>query len=505
MKNIHILITTDIHGSLFPHYYHNNEIAPYSLSRISTIIKKFRENGEVILIDNGDILQGSPFSAYSAENNISPTPLAMALNFLQYNYINLGNHDFNYGEEYLFNYLNNSKALCICGNAIYKEKAIGQSKIYETKGIKIAFIGAVTQYIPNWEQPQNIKHFTFIDAFDYVQAEVNRLKDEVDYAVVVYHGGLERDLDNNIPTEVLTGENLGSKMINEIAEIDVLVTGHQHRSIAYNNEKIIVLQANYNGNELMDIEIDVDKKEIKGSLIDVKGFEVDQTFLDPFLDLEVSVQKHLDQPLGRLAQGSLWVDNPLEARLNKHPLASFSNQILFSLAEDAQLAVSALFNTVPGFNEFVSLRDLASNYIYPNSFAVVKMSGKNVKAMLEKSAEFFALDNDDIIINPEFIKPKLQLYNYDMVDGIDYTIKVSNSKGERIISCLYQGEEIVDDEYFKVIMNNYRATGGGDFSMIKESELLYEIPIDMISAVIDYFKQHPIVNINHKENIKVIK
>jgi len=505
MKKIRILITTDIHGSLFPHYYHNNEIAPYSLSRISTIIKKFREKEEVIVIDNGDILQGSPFSAYAAENNISPTPLASALNSLQYDYINLGNHDFNYGEEYLFDYLNKSNAFSICGNALYKGKAIGQSKIHETQGIKIAFIGVVTQYIPNWEQAQNIKNFTFIDAFDYVQTEVERLKEEADYLVVVYHGGLERDLDSNMATEVLTGENLGSKMINEIAEIDVLVTGHQHRSIAYNSEKIVVVQANYNGNELMSIELDIDKKELKGSLIEVKDFAVDQAFLKPFLALEASVQKHLDQPLGRLASGDLLIEDPLEARLNKHPLVSFSNQILFSLAKDAQLASSALFNTVPGFNEFVSLRDLVNNYIYPNSFAVIKMSGKNVRAMLEKSAEFFALDNDEIIINPEFIKPKIQLYNYDMVDGIDYTIKVSNSKGERIITCLYQGKEIADDDYFKVVMNNYRAVGGGDFSMVKESELLYEIPTDMISAVIDYFRQHPVVHINHKENIKVIK
>ena len=80
-----------------------------------------------------------------------------------------------------------------------------------------------------------------------------------------------------------------------------------------------------------------------------------------------------------------------------------------------------------------------STYVYPNTLVVKQISGDKLKAYLEKCAEYFIVDKGVIKVNPEYDSPKAQHFNYDMVDGISYTLKISNPIGQRVTALDYQG------------------------------------------------------------------
>jgi len=92
-----------------------------------------------------------------------------------------------------------------------------------------------------------------------------------------------------------------------------------------------------------------------------------------------------------------------------------------------------------------------------------------------------------------------------MIDGIDYTLKISNPRGSRLISCKYEGKEIQDSDVFTIAMNNYRAVGGGDFDMVAKSETMLDTNRDMVDILAQYIQVNSPVNIVHKENICIVK
>ena len=131
---------------------------------------------------------------------------------------------------------------------------MGKTEIIEHKGKTIALIGVLTQYIPNWERPDHIAEMTFQDAFTAMEAEVNRVKDQADIVIGMYHGGLERDPLSGEPTERLTGENQGYQM-STIEGLDLLITGHQHRSFVEEINGVVITQCAFKGQEFVEFSI----------------------------------------------------------------------------------------------------------------------------------------------------------------------------------------------------------------------------------------------------------
>ena len=502
---IKIYATSDVHGTLTPYRYSDHKEMKMGLMKLSPFIHK---DETTLLIDNGDVLEGSPLDYVhhlKFENDVHP--MAKCYNAMKYDYINLGNHEFNFGKNNVWRYLNDSQALCLTCNLFDNGKCFGKEYVIHEfdPDHRIALIGVTTQYIPNWEQPKNILGMTFENAFDKVKETVEKIKrdENVQGIVVVYHGGFEKDLDTGIPTENLTGENLAYKMCSEIDGIDVLISGHQHRSIAQFCHHTCVTQTACNAQQLAYIEWDLDTHERKARLIHADT-EIDETLYPLFEDEEKATQIYLDQPIGRLAQGDLLIHDPFEARLHKHPLVSFLNQVQLYFTK-ADLSSVALFNDAVGFNSSITMRDLVSTYIYPNTLSVVRMSGKTLKEFLEKCAEYFEIQDNRITVAPRYLTPKPAHYNYDMVDGIEYTIKVSNPIGSRIISLTRHGKPIQENDSFTMAMSNYRAACGGDFFMIKDCELVCALQDDMVECLNRYIQKYPLINVEHHNNIKIIQ
>ena len=504
--NIRLVATSDVHGYVMPYSYADNGEADHGLVRLKSTVSALR-NENTLVIDNGDILQGSPLlTYYYAHQGEYDNPIKVCMNDIGYDYVNVGNHDFNYGYENLRAYLDGINAGCLLGNVKYKGEYIGNEYVIHEfdKDNRIALIGVVTHYLVNWEKPDNLVDIEIERAFDFVKRTVEKIKrnEEVKGIVVVYHGGYEADINTGALTQQDTGEDEAYRMCKEIEGIDVLISGHQHRSLSGKCFNTYTSQTASNGKEVAVYDWDLDSKKISVSLVK-NDYVADKSLMDKLMPLENAVQKWLDEPCGEILNYDLRIYDEFDARLHKHPLISFLNQIQNEKC-GSDLAGNALFNNATGFNSIITTRDVVSTYVYPNTLVVFEINGRILKEYLEKCAEYFCIENGDIAVSKEYIYPKPAHFNYDMVDGVDYTIRVSNEKGKRITELRYQGKDVKDDDIFTLSLNNYRASGGGNFFMFKDAKLVKEIQEDMVEVIIEYLSKHKRVEVNHRDNIKVI-
>ncbi len=283
-----ILETSDIHGNIFPVNYGNNMETNSGLGKIASIIKKEREQYPLsLLIDNGDVIQGTPLTYHYARfMNHAENPIISILNYLQYDAAVIGNHEFNYGLDLLQHSIRQSSFPWMSANILdehTKESLFGKPYFIKEfdNGLRVAVLGVTTHYIPNWENPSNITGIQFDDALETTKKWVKHLqaKERYDLLVVSYHGGFERDIETGEPTESLTSENQGYQIAVEIEGIDVLLTGHQHRAIATELNGVTIVQPSFNGHSLGKVHVNFEQQDGKWVLSSKKTqlIEVDET------------------------------------------------------------------------------------------------------------------------------------------------------------------------------------------------------------------------------------
>ena len=503
-ETIKILSTTDIHGIIYPYGYADHKPMNYGLAKIKSLVDSLRDEN-TILIDNGDTIEGSPFTYYHYNNHRDEIcQLSKAMKLMGYDMLNVGNHDFNYGPQALLNHIEAVGAPCISANVLYNNKLLGPEYIIKNLcNKKLAFFGVTTHFVPHWEEPETIKGFEFIDAYECAKHLVQKIKtqENPDYIICVYHGGFENDLETGQPGEN-TGENQGYKMLKELKDIDILITGHQHRTCeGYLFDKPYT-QSFQRGEYLSCIEINTKDNTIKPSLI-IPELPADESVMNLCQKEEDEVQKWLDTPLGKTDM-DIKIEDGFDARLNKSQLVTFINNIQMQTS-GAQLSGAAIFLFASGLRKEITMRDLMSTYFFPNTLVVKKVTGKTLKAYLERCADFWAVQNDEIIVNPVYDFPTPAHHNYDMVDGVEYTIKVSNPHGQRIISLTKDGVPVKDDDEFTLCVNNYRSGGSGGFEMIRDCETIKDIQKSVIDIIADYIIKNKTVNFKENHNITIIK
>lgn len=502
-KKFRILATSDVHGTIYPNKYSDGTEEDMGFAKIKTLFDEYRDEN-TIFIDNGDLIQGNPLTFYTSvyyKDEISP--VTKVVDYMNFDYMNLGNHDFNLGTDTLQRHLNNINATCITSNVkLFGNKLSKDYHIHTfANGVKIAIFGIVTDYLVNWEKKENLVGVEVFSAFESAKKSIELIRqiEKVDAIVGVYHGGFETDIEGKVSGTSTTGENVGYKMCKEL-DFDILITGHQHRSISSNCCGKIVTQTVQMGKEVAIVEFDINEKAGTCDIL-IPKCEASKEILNMVQEIEAEVQKWLDTPLGEVEQ-SLRIDDEFQARLHKHPIVSFMNQVQLEKT-GADFSAVALFNGAEGFNNSITMRDIVSTYVYSNTLSVLKIQGHTFKQFLEKCAEYFDIENNEIVVNRAYLIPKPLHFNYDMVDGLDYTIDVSKPIGNRITQMSINNIVLNLDKYYSFVVSSYRASGG-DFFMLKECELIREIQEDMVDILAEYISKNKKVIINHKANIKVI-
>ena len=445
MKNLKIYFTSDIHGFVYPTDYTNNEKKALGLLNL---INSFEKDENTLIIDAGDTIQGSPFTTYLANTNFERHPIAKVMNEGKYDFITLGNHDFNYGYNYLKKYLKDFNGKCLCCNV---EDKTGDLPIfpYATKtlgnGLSVGIIGFTTDFINVWEKPSNLENFIISDTISSFKKAYEELKGKTDILIGIYHGGFERDLET-LKSLSNTKENLAYKICEDF-DLDILLTGHQHMCIPGRMlHNTYIVQTPHNGQQYIELNLNFDNKIVDiSSSLKTPAINPNKKMEMELMDIEREVQKWLDSPVGHL-DVELTPKSHIEMALEGSYLANFINEIQLEVS-GADISCTSFANSIKGFNKDVTVRDIVSTYIYPNTLVVLKITGEILKKALERTAEYFAFnDNNEIVVSDSFLKPKVEHYNYDYFSNINYSIKLNKSGKNSVESIKFKGKEVKDTD-----------------------------------------------------------
>lgn len=228
-KTLKIYFTSDMHGYMAPVDYATGGRKDAGLANM---IPHFRKDGNTLLLDGGDTIQGSPFAYLQAQGS-SAELFARCMNLAGYDYVTLGNHDFNYGYEYLASYLETLQPSCLCANIA---DATGRLPILPSavrvteNGLRVGVIGICTDFINVWEKKANLAKIRVGDVRTALAPVYEKLRPETDVLIGLYHGGFECDVKTGHVLST-TRENIGYEIAREFG-FDLLLTGHQHMALA---------------------------------------------------------------------------------------------------------------------------------------------------------------------------------------------------------------------------------------------------------------------------------
>ena len=479
-----VYFTSDTHGYLYPTNFQSRASSPMGL-----LSMRFPKDENTLVIDGGDTLQGSPLT-YFGHTVGADLPIARAMNDRGYDYVTLGNHDFNYGRESLLRYLRELNARCLCANV---DDLRGECPIFPCavhtlgNGLRVGLIGLVTDWVKRWEKPENLVDFVISSPLERAKKAVAAL--DCDVLIGIYHGGLERDPDTGRLLSA-TDENIACRLCEEIP-FDLLLTGHQHIPLAgsrWRNTHIV--QTPCNATAYVRVTMDAGKR-FSSELCPVPD-HADLT--EEQLRLLERLNRWLDHPIGRLSR-SLWPEAKLKMAMEDTPIADLYNRVQL-WASGADISCAALANSVRGFDRDVTVRDVVASYVYPNTLKVLEVTGAVLRRALEQCARYFDRDEfGHVTVSPAFLRPKEAHYNYDFFAGINYTFDLSRPAGERVVSLMRGGRPVEDTQVLTLCMCDYRATGAGDFDCYVGCRVVREIQTDISELILKYLETHSPVEI----------
>ncbi len=433
-----------------------------------------------------------------------------AYNAVGYDARCLGNHDFNFGLDYLSYYVDNNKAPIINDNVLDAETEVPffgrEYVIIKRNGLKIGILGITTQYIPHWEPKENVAGLKFASAYEKIKHYAKILRPQVDILAVMYHGGFESDPETGKATEPHRGENEGYKILTEIPEVDVFLTGHQHRRLNLVTKNTAIVQPGYRGEAVAEVIVEVDDNTKKitnmtTKLIDTKDYAPDPAVVEKIADLDKRTQEWLDKPIAYLNKPAR-IENAMKGRIEGAPFINLIQQTQLWFTKADVSATAVMSETAKGFNETVTMRDVLLNYPYANQLCRVKLTGKELRHIIEHSAGFLKKDKDGKIgFIDRWIKPKPMLYNFDVFYPVEYEADLSKPEGERLTKLTLHGKPIEDDKIYHLAVNNYRAMGGGfypEYSMDKIETTLDKDYVQMFSE----YLTHGNIEVDTKKNYK---
>ena len=484
MPKLTIYFTSDTHGYLYPNNFASKE--PQHMGLLSM---QFPKDENTLVIDGGDTIQGSPLTYFCRLNDLE-LPVANAMNVRGYDYVTLGNHDFNNGPEYLKKHLETLNAKCLCANVADEQNRLPvfPSAVHTLgNGLRVGLVGIVTDWVKVWENPDNLVGLTISEPFEAAKKAIEAL--DADLIVGIYHGGVEKDLATGRLLSQ-TDENIACRLCEEL-HIDLLLTGHQHIAMAnqqWNGTHIV--QTPCNAAAYVKVEMD-DEGVFHSELCKVPD-QVVLTQAEALLWEDVNAW--LDKPIGRLSR-DIWPADKLTMAMNGSPIADFFNTVQL-WASGADVSCAALGNELRGFASEVTVRDVVASYIYSNTLVVFEVTGEVLKTALEQCARYFNADEQgNVGIAESFLRPKEAHYNYDYFSGIEYVFNLSKPEGERVVSITRGGQPVDAAEKLTLVMCNYRATGAGDFGCYLACPRVKEIQTEVSELILNYLVEHPFVEI----------
>lgn len=507
-----LLVTTDLHGNLLPYDFYTAKPVPRGLAKIATMIERIRAEGaNVVLLDCGDTIQGAPLeSVYQHYVRTGTLPLGVrpsaplegdpmmrAMNYLKYDAMVVGNHEYNFGLKNLGKARDEAQFPFLSANTQVAEGAGRPFDSYLLKnaaGLKVAIVGLTTPAIPMWEETGHITGYTFAPLKEAAAAAVAdvRKRFQPDIVVVAGHAGLGRDLKSGAAeASEISGENSMYDIAAEVPGIDAIVFGHTHQQLegALIGDVLAMQPKNW-GMSLgrMDFTLDdsggnwrVTKKT--SSLLPVTmDTPVDDHLVKLAQPYFEAAEAYLNTPVAT-------ANEPLSSefsRVRDTALIDAIQKVQLDYAK-ADVSFASSFNTrVRVARGPMTVRDLAALYLYDNTLYAVEGTGRMVREALENSARYY-LTCDGDCSNEHLINQRMAGFNYDMAEGVEYEIDLAQPAGHRIRNLRWHGKPLADDQPLRIAVNNYRAGGSGGYTMFRNAKVVWRSNEEVRDMLVDYY------------------
>ncbi|MBU9828974.1 bifunctional 2',3'-cyclic-nucleotide 2'-phosphodiesterase/3'-nucleotidase [Rahnella sp. FC061912-K] len=552
--DLRIMETTDLHSNMMDFdYYKDKPTEKFGLVRTASLIHAARnEVTNSVLVDNGDIIQGSPLGDYMAAKGLKEGdvhPVYLAMNTLNYAVGNLGNHEFNYGLDYLkkalagakFPYVNANVIDDKTGKPLFTPFLITDNAVKDRDGkthnLRIGYIGFVPPQIMVWDKANLQGKVTVADITETAKKWIPEMRKQgADIIVAIPHSGLSGD-----PYKTMAENSV--YYLSQVKGIDAIMFGHAHAVFPSEEFASIkgadIKQGTLNGvpavmpgmwgdhlgvvdmvlsNDGGNWKVETAKaearpiydKEQKKSLA-----AEDQDLVKVLAPSHDATREFVSKPIGKSTDNmysylALVQDDPTVQIVN-NAQKSYTEHFIQGdpdLADLPVLSAAAPFkvggrkNDPASFVEVekgeLTFRNAADLYLYPNTLVVMKVTGQEVKDWLECSAgQFNQIDLNSTKPQSLINWDGFRTYNFDVIDGVNYQIDVSqpakfdgectlvNKDAERIKNLTYNGKPIDLKATFLVATNNYRAYGG-KFAGTGDKHIAFASPDENRSVVAAY-------------------
>lgn len=527
-----IITTSDVHGTIFQYDFIEDEMTTSSLSQIYTYIKEQRQqkDQEVILLDNGDILQGQPVVFYSnklvKENPNYKHVCSEVMNFMEYDAATLGNHDIEAGHEVYDRLKPEFNFPWMAANAICKktgEPYFEPYTIIKRKGVKIAILGLLTPAIPMWAPQNKWEGIDFEDMIITARKWVQHIKEveKPDLMIGLFHSGIDYNY-NRQNADTYKNENASILVAQRVPGIDVVFAGHDHQE--YNlkvenveGQKVLILnpQSHANFVSIVDIKMMYNAECNKYEKYDITGYnlqmdfcDADREFKNKFKDYVAEVKKIVSEPIGSFnrsvsSRESMFADTGFVDMIHRVQLEFTKADISFAapLSYDVVIRKGNVF-----------IRDMFKLYKFDNILYKLTLRGDEIKKYLEFSYAIWfnrMRSPDDTLLNfrynhqGEMIMAE-KYYNFSSAAGIIYNVNLKTPLGYRInIISMANGEPFDYHKEYTVVMNSYRGNGGGghliDGVGIQHAEIqkriIWHSDQDVRSIIIDWIRNQKQVEV----------
>ncbi|QKS72721.1 bifunctional 2',3'-cyclic-nucleotide 2'-phosphodiesterase/3'-nucleotidase [Paenalkalicoccus suaedae] len=540
-----IMGTTDIHAHLMPYDYMTDEPNnTYGLSKVMSVVEEQREKfANTLLIDNGDIVQGSILGNMETILNDLPegevNTIIQAMNYMDYDAAALGNHEFNFGLPILDQMIETSDFPWLGANVFdadtdehaYEPYVLLDREV-DGEQITVGVTGFVPPQIMIWDKIHLDGNIYVDPIVETAERIIPEMKEQgADIIIVAAHSGLsESDT---------SGENAALELT-KVEGIDALITGHLHYDFPGDTARF----ADYEGVDLekgtingvptvmpsswgrllgmIELELTHDNGEWEvvdgmGYNISTADYEPHQGIVDIAQDLHERTIEYVNGPVGETAREmntyfARVMDNAVVQLVNEAQI-DFANTFVSGTEYESMpiLSAAAPFQAArfgPDYytnvQDTLAIRDVADIYIYDNTLHIVKVNGADVRRWLEYSARQFNQIDPTETDAQNLTNLDFRGFNFDVIEGIEYEIDVTKPVNERIVTLNYNGEAVDTDDEFLVVTNNYRASGGGDHLLGAESvEAVYEGTEENREVIIEYIRNEGTVDVLPSNNWQI--
>ncbi len=495
---IRLVETSDVHGAFFPYNFTERRPMEGTMARVSTYLKRQRKTygDRLILLDNGDILQGQPTCYYTNYvKTDEPNIAAEVINYLKYDAETFGNHDVETGHAVYDKWIKEVKCPMLGANIIdtkTNKPYVKPYTIIEREGVRVAILGMLTPAIPNWLHESLWTGLRFDEMLQTARHWLKILKEQekADVIVGLFHSGW----DGGIVTPTYE-EDVARKMAETVEGFDVIFFGHDHteRNTTINNT--LCMDPSCNALKVAEATIQIRNGKViskKGEIIDVRNEAIDQQYIAHFQPQIDAIRQYVERQLGTFA-------SPMRSRDAFFGSAAFTDLIHQLQLDETHADIS--FNAPLTFNTDIKagpiyMSDMFKLYRFENKIYVLRMTGEEVRKHLERSYDLWvntmkSPDDHIMMLNEGSAGDEQRrgfknlTFNFDSAAGIDYVVDVTKPNGQKVhILQFSDGRPFDEKAWYKVVMNSYRGNGGG--------ELLTQgagIPLDSINNRIIFMSE----------------